>query len=421
MYRVVTRITFVQQPNADFPNRNRTLIYNFASQYETTDSWRSLTNTCQITIPKNVYVRDANGKLVNLSGTTVNIGGFGNNAPLFMKGDQVTVEAGYRFYDAFGNEKLLTSTWFTGYIRNVGSKKPIVLECEDNMYKLKQIIAPNKTYSATTTMESIITELVAGTGFTVNVLTKTTLGEFSTHNETVAEVLGRLQKDYHFYPYFRGNELRVGSQVYIEQDALDSGKKVFRFQRNIISDDLQYTRTDDLELSAVAYSVNKIELAGLGTTRGGKRRTRHKRLEALVTIRNGRTTSYVRPDNSLAADFAPNVNGERRTLYFWNVQTSAELIALAEAELKKYYYQGMKGKFVTFGIPFIRSGDNVDIMDDVLPERNGRYKVRSVKYSGGVDGLRQEIELDYLITRLNIRGDDIGGVDLVVSAQNNLV
>lgn len=407
MFRVVTRITFVQQPNADFPGRNKTLIYNFANLYETGDSWRSLTNTCKITIPKNVYVKDAQGNLVNLGGTTVNIGGFGVNAPLFMRGDRVTVEAGYRFFDAAGNEKLLTSTWFTGYVRNVGSKKPIVLECEDNMYKLKQINAPNKTYSASDSMESILKELMAGTGFTVNVTTDTNLGEFSIHNETVAEVLGRLQKDYHFYPYFRGNELRIGSQVYIEQDAVDSGKKVFRFQRNIISDELQYTRTDDLELSAVCYSINKIELAGLGATRGGKKRTRHKRLEALVTIRNGKTTSYVRPDNSLAADFAPNVNGERRTLYFWNVQTEAELIALGTEELKKYYYQGMKGKFVTFGIPYVRSGDNVDIMDDVLPERNGRYKVRSVSYTGGVGGLRQEIELDYLITRLNNRGDAI--------------
>jgi hypothetical protein len=396
----------VQQPNADFPNRNRTLIYNFANAYDTGDSWRTMTNTCKITIPKNVYVRDKNNTLINLSGTNVNIGGFADSAPLFLRGDQVTVEAGYRFFDGQNNEKVLTSTWFTGYIRNVGSKKPIVLECEDSMFKLKQIIAPNKTWTATTSMEDILTELMAGTGFKVNALTNTTLGEFSTHNETVAEVLGRLNKDYHFYPYFRGNELRIGSEVYIEQDAIDSGKKVFRFQRNIISDELQYTRTDDLELSAVAYSVNKIELLG-ALTRSGKRRTKHKRLEALVTIRNGRTTSYVRPDNSLQSDFAPNVNGERRTLYFWNVQTTDELIKLAEAELKKYYYQGFKGKFVTFGIPFVRSGDNVDIMDDVLPERNGRFKVRSVKYFGGVDGLRQEIELDYLITRLNSRGDAI--------------
>lgn len=406
MYRVVTKITFTQVPNADFPGRKRTLIYNFVNEFEAEDAWQQMTNTCRITIPKNVYVRDTTGKLISLAGTTVNIGGFGQNEPLFLKGDAVVLEAGYRFYDKAGNEKLLTSIMFTGYIRTVGSKKPIVLDCEDNMYLLKQIVAPNKTYSATTSMETILKELMAGTGFTVNVLTNTTLGEFSTHNETIAEVLGRLQKDYHFYPNFRGNELRIGSAVYLEQDAVDSGKKVFRFQRNIISDDLVYSRTDDLELSAVVYSINKIELAGV-TSRSGKKRTKHKRLEALVTIRNGRTTSYVRQNNSLQADFAPNVNGERRTLYFWNVQTTDKLIELAENELKKYYYRGLKGNFVTFGIPFIRQGDNVDIMDDVLPERNGRYKVKGVKYTGGVNSLRQEVTLDYLITRLNNRGDAI--------------
>lgn len=407
MYRVVTKITFVQVANADFPTRNRTLIFNFVNEFEADDSWQSMTNTCKITIPKNIYIRDATGKLVSLAGTNVNIGGFSPNEPLFLRGDKMTLEAGYRFYDKAGNEKLLTSVLFSGYIRTVGSKKPITLECEDNMYLLKQIVVPNKTYSATTSMETILSELLAGTPFTVNVTTNTPLGEFSTHNETVAEILARLQKDYHFYSNFRGNELRVGSAVYLEQDAIGSGKKVFRFQRNIISDDMAYIRTDDLELSAIAYSINKVELEGL-TTRSGKKKTKHKRLEALVTIRNGRVTSYVRENNSLQADFAPNVNGERRTLYFWNVPTTDKLIELATNELKKYYYQGLKGKFVTFGIPYVREGDNVDIMDNILPERNGRYKVKSVKYTGGVAiGIRQEVELDYLITKLNDRGDAI--------------
>jgi len=49
-------------------------------------------------------------------------------------------------------------------------------------------------------------------------------------------------------------------------------------------------------------------------------------------------------------------------------------------------------------------GNNIDLIDDILPERNGRYKVRSVHYSGGVNGLRQTIELDYLITRLDAKG-----------------
>ena len=62
---------------------------------------------------------------------------------------------------------------------------------------------------------------------------------------------------------------------------------------------------------------------------------------------------------------------------------------------------------MTFGIPYVRHGDNVDILDAIIPERNGRYKVKSVQYSGGVIGLRQEIELDYLITRLDAKGNAI--------------
>ncbi len=181
---------------------------------------------------------------------------------------------------------------------------------------------------------------------------------------------------------------------------------MFKFQQNIISDNLEYNRLDDMELSAIAYSVNKIELQQ--TTKTGKVKTKHRRLEVLVTIRNGRTTSQVRDPNDKRAEFAPNVQGERRTLYFWNIQTTDELVKLAEAELKKYYYKGLKGKFVTFGFPYVQHGYNVDILDNVLPERNGRFKVKSVRYFGGVGaGLRQEIELDYLITRLDSNGEPI--------------
>jgi hypothetical protein len=80
---------------------------------------------------------------------------------------------------------------------------------------------------------------------------------------------------------------------------------------------------------------------------------------------------------------------------------------LAAAELKKYYYSGMRGKFITFGIPFVQQGDNINILDPILPERNGRYKVRSVRYSGGITGLRQEIEVDYLITKIDAQGNAI--------------
>ena len=73
------------------------------------------------------------------------------------------------------------------------------------------------------------------------------------------------------------------------------------------------------------------------------------------------------------------------------------MVALATIELKKYYYTGFRGHFTTLGIPFVKMGDNAVIVDSVLPERNGTYKIKSVEYTGGVEGLRQKIELDYKI------------------------
>jgi hypothetical protein len=300
---------------------------------------------------------------------------------------------------------LTSSTIFKGYISAVSSKKPVVIDCEDNMWKLKQIIAPNKVFPASKyKLEGILKELMADTPFTVNTLTDTSFGDFRTQNETICEVLARIRKDFHFESYFRGDELRCGALVYIEADAISDGKKVFRFQDNIVSDELEYKRKDDINLSAIAYSINKNELST--TTKKGKKKTKRERLEVLVSSRNGAFIRTPRKPGT-KADYAPNTAGERRTLYFWNVSTLDELGDLAEKELTKYYYTGFKGKFTTFGIPYVRQGDNVDILDAVLPERNGRYKVKSVNYTGGTGGLRQVIQLDYLISRLDGKGNPL--------------
>lgn len=411
MYRVLSKITFVQQPSGSFPSRNKTIIYDFVHSYEAESSWKDLTDKAKIILPKNVYVRDSTGKLISLgaplgSPDNVNIGGFSSTTPLFMRGDQVTIAAGYAYFDSRGNEVFPVNTIFEGFISQVTSKKPVELECEDNMWKLKQLIAPNKVFPASKyTLEGILKELLAGSGFTVNSTTDTSFGDFRTQNETVAEVLARLRKDYHFESYFRGNELRCGSIVYLEKDAIADGPKVFRFQQNIISDDLDYRRRDDINLSAIAYSINKKELQVM--TKDGHLKTKKERLEVLVTIRpDGKVVSTPKPAGQ-KADYAPNTAGERRTLYFWNVTDISLLEKLAADELTKYFYTGFRGKFITFGLPYVRQGDNVDIIDPILIERSGRYKVKSVKYSGGVAGLRQEIELDYLITRLDVKGNAI--------------
>lgn len=399
MLRVVSNITITQQPTVDFPGRGKTLFFDFVTEYECTDEWDTLTDTAKVVFPKNVYVRDERYRLVQLGGTNKNAGGFSVVPPIFLRGDLITIRAGYIYRDTAGNEKTDTSTWFQGFITKVGSGTPVEMECEDNMYRLKQIQAPSKVWPAKTyTLEKMLTEMLQGTGFTVNALTATTLGDFRTENETVAQVLARLRKDYHFESYFRGSELRCGSKVYIDNEAR-THQYYFATQsapdlQCITEDDLTYQRKDDLQLSALAYSVNKLELV-TGTTKKGKVKTKSERLSCLVIYQNGRFETIPKKKG---VDFPTNTSGERRTLYFWDVKTVEELSVLAQDELKKYYYTGMKGKFSVFGLPYVTHGDNVIITDPILPERNGTYRVKGVKRTGGVGGLRQEITLDYRIS-----------------------
>jgi hypothetical protein len=395
--RPVTKITFEQRPSDAFPNRTKKFVFGFATDYEASDSWTDLTNKAKITVPKNTYVRDENGKRVGLG--NLNGGGFSLKDPLFMRGDHVTIEDGYKYRNKKGNEVQEVNTIFRGFISNVGAKKPIELECEDNMWLLKQTAAPNKVFPASKyTLEGILKELISqvntqwGTPFTVNALTKTSFGDFRTQNETVAEVLARIRKDYHFESYFRGDELRSGSIVYIEAEA---ALQNFSFQQNIIEDELEYKRKDDILLSATAYSVNRFQTTSL--TKTGHKKTKTERLTVWVAFRNGKLISEVKKSGE-KKDFPVTERGESRTLYFWNVQTADELIKLAADELAKYYYTGLKGKFTTFGLPFVRQGDNAKITDSVLPERNGTYKIKSVDYKGGVSGLRQIINLDFKIS-----------------------
>jgi hypothetical protein len=397
MFRCITEITIKQNSEG----RNKSLFFDFVNEFEASDTWVDLTNQATVKFPKNIYVRDENGKLFPLGGDNKSIGGFSNETPLFLKGDLISINFGYWYFDKLGNEKreLPQEPIFKGYITEVISKKPIELKCEDNMWKLKQISAPNKLFPQKSyTWEAILKELLTGTGFTVNALTSTRIGDFRTQNETVAQVIERVRKDFHLEAYFRGNELRCGAKVYVDSDNIVNGVEVantFVFQENIISDDLAYKRKDDTILSAVCYSVNKFELNT--TTKTGKTKTKNERLEILVYW-DKKLNEFKFQKKEKGKEYPQNVEGERRSLYFWDINNVNDLFAKGVDELKKFYYTGFKGKFTTFAIPYIRQGNNIYIKDNVLPERNGKYKVKGVNYSGGTSGHRQEIILDYKIS-----------------------
>jgi hypothetical protein len=286
------------------------------------------------------------------------------------------------------------------------------------MWKLKQLPAPNKSWPSTTSLEDILTEMLkpyndlaaAADKFTVNVRTETKIKFDTTNlmsqNESVAQFLARLRRDYHFDSYFIGNELRCGSLVYLDSDAT-TPPPVFEFQENIIDAEssLDYRRKDDVVLSAVCS--NYLEDRTGTFNEDGTEKTKRRRIEVLVTLKvtkkliNGEvvfTDDPVIKEVVKGAKPEPNVEGERFTLFAPWAGTVDELANYAIAELKKFYYEGFRGSFKTFGLPHVKQGDNIQFINKILPEQNGYYKVKGVQYSGGINGERQEIKLHYKVS-----------------------
>lgn len=384
MFRCITEIKCTQvAKNGD--GRNAVFLFDFCHKFTASTSWADLTNECKVVFPKNIYVRDAQGTLIPLGGA--------NSkkwiANLFQRGDKIEISYGYYLFEA-GVERKVINTVFKGYISSVGSKIPIELECEDNVWLLKQIPCRPQVWPKEKTVEDLIKNLLIGHPFTVKALSATTVGNLIIQNESVAQLLSRVRKDYGIEAYFVGDELRVGSIVYVESEVVSN---TFVFQQNIVSDSLNFQRKEDVKLSVVAESINTKQGAA---NKKGQAKTVEERLTVLVYYdSDGIPQKQVKVKGK---EFPANLEGERRKLFFPNIDNSSTLAQKGLDEMEKYYYTGFRGKFVTFAYPFVKLGDTVVIKDRVLPDRDGSYRVKSVIYSGGVEGHRQEIELHYKLT-----------------------
>ena len=420
LYTVRTKIEIQQvtpytDNNGTTYERNELIYIPFLAEFEAESTWASLTQTLTVTLAKNASYATASGKVLYLGNTTAlnsDLGGF-NKTPVFMRGDIVKLYAGY-IMEVNGNfvTDYSLNNVFTGFISSVSPKLPFTLQCEDAMWLCKQIPTPSKTWNKKTIQEIIrdiitdgnkldLVKRYASYGITLSVSDfNTTDIEFNvtaiqTLRGSLAMFLDRLKNQYKVDSYFRGYELRCSLTHYIPADNVEHE---FTFQRNIIEDNLTWQRRDDMQLSVIVKSHYTEEASG--NTDDGSPKTKHGSTEVLVYTHISKTTdgfSYVKkqkgeplPDNDI---------GERYTLNLFSPITDVTKLSNAGKEyLKKYYYDGFKGTFTTFGIPLVKHGDTVHIVDNILTERSGYYKVKAVVYKGGYDaGLRQVITIDYRI------------------------
>lgn len=300
---------------------DRAWSFDFVNAVEITRDTENLTTEAKITMPKKVKWDKA------------------DKIPV-KRGDSVKISLGY-------DDNLQTA--FVGYVRDVGFKTPIVITCEDEMFKLKQMPTKKKAYRSVS-LETLLKD--QGIGYRLNIMGEQTLGAYRVTADTVAALLGKLSEQ-GIRSFFRYEDdtpvLYCG--VLFERDTRPA--QVFKTGLNIISDQsLQQQKAENMRLRVKAVSLM--------------------------------------PDNKKIKVEVGDADGEHRTLHTYN-KTESELKAWAEQEIKRLKRDGLTGSFTTFGHTLVDCLDAIGIVIDGV--KSGVYQVKKNVVKYGDSGYRQEITL----------------------------
>jgi hypothetical protein len=292
--------------------------FDFIHSLEIDSSWEMLTDTCLIKLPSNLKI-DKN-KLRSV----------------IKPGDSVSIEIGY--------DDQLTKV-FDGFITGIRPKTPVEISCEDSMYSLKSTTVKGTIRQAT--LKKILDTYFPGIDGEYEDIE---IGTILFDNLSQAKILDKLRETRGIYSFMRKGKLVVG-KIY-DQDT--ASNYTFRFQYNILDENLQYQRKEDMKLKVTAVSNN--------------------------------------PDGTIKEVKVGDNDGEERTLNYYNVgKDTLEKYALAE--LNRLKYDGWHGEFTAFGEPVVFHGDIVKLEDPLESDKTGEYWVDKVVYTFGVDGFRQVITL----------------------------
>lgn len=198
--------------------------FPFIHSLKTEESWKMLTDTCSIEVPRKVKI---------------------NRKPLtdvLKVRDEVTVDMSY-----FSNDM---DRIFTGVIaRSPNPTIPVGIECEDAMFLLKQNRYAHQWKNAS--LKDIIEHVAPGVEHN---LLNATIGKYTIPGDwNAARVFEDLKSNRGLYTFFRDGKLQVGLQY----DPSFAKRKTYDFEQNIISHQLEFFTKEDLRLKVKAISIGK--------------------------------------------------------------------------------------------------------------------------------------------------------------------
>lgn len=287
-----------------------------------TTDFKEFAQTAEITLPRNVSVFD-NKKV----------------REVFPHGESIMIRVGY--------DKEFTHT-FKGYITQVSADYPIVIKCQDEMWKLRKV---KVNYSVkSTTLENLLKAIVGD--INVDALEGVTLTNIRLKQTTLGAVLEKLQSDYGLYSYMDGDTLVCGK--YYSDNTTDPVETIY-LDKAIRDNSLEYRNGDDV--------VVKIK----GST----------------TTAQGQKIEYETGEDG----------GDELSLPYPKANTQAELKRLVDIDFERRKLGGYEGNLTVFLLPVVQHGRKVKLESNLFPERNGTYYVDAVEIFYTPEGAGQTLEL----------------------------
>lgn len=299
-----------------------------------------------------VHSIDIEKNVENLADTClITLPGSRFNNPLFLteikRGTEVKVWLGY-------NDELKEE--FRGYVKEVLSNDgSIIIECEDALFLFRKSVK-NEQFT-TITLKGIAEKLCRQIDNSYKVVCNYEIvyEKFTINDATAYNVLKKLQEDTSANVWFD----TVNKTLHIHQAYVEKGGEVrYSMHQNIESSSLEYRSSQDKKVEVIIETTDK----------NGK----------VKQVTSGTT------------------GGDKITKKIGNISPS-HAKEIADAELKLHLFDGYKGSFTSWLIPYVEPTYTAEIIDVEYPEKTGKYYVVSVKTSfsssGGVRTIEPGIKL----------------------------
>lgn len=283
--------------------------------------------------------------IIVLPGTVMNTPlQFGGN---ITRGTEVIIDLGYD--DNLVNE-------FTGYVREIVTNDGnLTIECEDALFVFRTAVKDKelKPTSLKKIAEVLVREL--DSSFKVDCDYDISYEKFTIHNATAFDVLKKIQDETKAAVYFD----TVEKVLHIHPPYINKGGDViYSMHQNIETSSLDYRSSLDKKVEVTIESTDlkgKVTKVTAGTTGGDK-----------ITMKVGS-------------------------------MSEADMRKVAESALVKNNFDGYKGTFTGWLLPYVEPTYSAKIIDHEYPDKTGTYYIVSVNTSfsesGGVRTITPGIKI----------------------------